>query len=384
MRLTMTKTMKRISLYLLPLLLAVSACEQTPSKPGLKLGKPYVIDGKTYYPEYDPTYDKIGEASWYGPGFHGKYTASGEVYNQNDLTAAHPTLPMPSLVRVTNLTSGKSLIVRINDRGPFKANRIIDLSKKSAQKLGIKGVAQVRVQFLKQETEEYLASLQSGERPIDIASLNTRAARERDKSIIRSTEPAGQIVESTVSRTRAGQIVSDAAPITSVKSDELNTPEKKATASDTPPSGKEEEKAFSSFKPSAGQSTASVTYGEEAPPAPSKEVKLVRLDNALSEARYNALPRQGKKNGLAMTSFNPQTAAGAFYVQAGSFAAEENAYKLSSQLESIAAVAIGKVEMGEKTWWRVRLGPFDNHQTAASVLEKVHAAGITDARVVHL
>src|SRR3954462_10887891 len=106
----------------------LSACQQQPGKPGSKLGKPYSMNGRSYYPEYDPTYDKIGEASWYGPGFHGKYTASGEIFNQNDLTAAHPTLPMPSLVRVTNLATGRSLIVRVNDRGPFKSNRIIDLS----------------------------------------------------------------------------------------------------------------------------------------------------------------------------------------------------------------------------------------------------------------
>src|SRR5262249_15919599 len=72
-----------------------------------KVGKAYSIDGRMYYPEHDAAYDKIGDASWYGPGFHGKYTASGEIFNQNDLTAAHPTLPMPSLVRVTNLINGQ-------------------------------------------------------------------------------------------------------------------------------------------------------------------------------------------------------------------------------------------------------------------------------------
>src|SRR5277367_2014050 len=109
----MTNIIRLLSLFLL---LFAAACQQQQAGiPGMKLGKPYVVDGKSYYPEYDPTYDKIGEASWYGPGFHGKYTASGEVYNQNELTAAHPTLPMPSLVRVTNLGTGKSLIVRIND-----------------------------------------------------------------------------------------------------------------------------------------------------------------------------------------------------------------------------------------------------------------------------
>src|SRR5262249_34632217 len=139
----------RISHYFsLLFILALAACQSVPPEPGMKLGKPYMVEGRIYFPEYEPTYDKTGEASWYGPGFHGKYTANGEVFNQNDLTAAHPTLPMPSLVRVTNLQNGRSLIVRVNDRGPFKSGRIIDLSKASAWRLGILSVAHVRVEFL--------------------------------------------------------------------------------------------------------------------------------------------------------------------------------------------------------------------------------------------
>ncbi len=129
-----------------------------PPAPGVKVGKPYVINGETYTPRVQEDYDETGIASWYGPGFHGKYTANGEVFNQEDITAAHATLPIPCLVRVTNLRSGKSLVVRVNDRGPFKDKRIIDLSKASAEKLGIKGTARVRVQYLKQETESYWAS----------------------------------------------------------------------------------------------------------------------------------------------------------------------------------------------------------------------------------
>ena len=114
---------------------------------GVKIGKPYQINGIWYYPEDDRTYDKTGIASWYGPGFHGKYTANGEVYNQDDVTAAHKTLPMPSFVEVTNLENGRKMIVRINDRGPYVDDRIIDLSRRSAQLLDVqkKGTARVRV-----------------------------------------------------------------------------------------------------------------------------------------------------------------------------------------------------------------------------------------------
>jgi len=115
-----------------------------------KVGNPYQIAGVWYYPKEDPTYDETGIASWYGNEFHGKYTANGEVFDMNDVTAAHPTLPMPTLVRVTNLENGRSIIVRVNDRGPFVNGRIIDLSRRSAQLLGTErqGTAKVRVQMV--------------------------------------------------------------------------------------------------------------------------------------------------------------------------------------------------------------------------------------------
>ena len=118
-----------------------------PAVPGVKIGKPYQVFGVTYYPEDDRAYDRTGIASWYGPTFHAKATANGEIYNQDDVTAAHKTLPMPSWVEVTNLDNGRQLVVRINDRGPFVEGRIIDLSRRSAQLLGVDrpGLARVRV-----------------------------------------------------------------------------------------------------------------------------------------------------------------------------------------------------------------------------------------------
>jgi rare lipoprotein A len=118
-----------------------------PAVPGVKIGKPYQVFGVTYYPEDDRAYEKVGIASWYGPTFHEKATANGEIYNQDDVTAAHKTLPMPSWVEVTNLDNGRKLVVRINDRGPFVDGRIIDLSRRSAQLLGVDGpgLAKVRV-----------------------------------------------------------------------------------------------------------------------------------------------------------------------------------------------------------------------------------------------
>lgn len=115
-----------------------------------KIGQPYKMAGSTYVPKHDPKYDKSGLASWYGPKYHGRPTASGEIFNKNDLTAAHKTLPMNSMVHVENLTNGRTLTVRINDRGPFVTGRIIDLSEASAKILGYTqdGTARVRVRYM--------------------------------------------------------------------------------------------------------------------------------------------------------------------------------------------------------------------------------------------
>jgi rare lipoprotein A len=115
-----------------------------------KVGQPYQIDNVWYYPREQPDYDETGIASWYGPTFYGKHTANGEMYDGNQLTAAHKTLPMPVNVRVTNLDNGKSLVVRVNDRGPYARGRIIDLSKRAAELLDVvqTGTARVRVTYL--------------------------------------------------------------------------------------------------------------------------------------------------------------------------------------------------------------------------------------------
>jgi rare lipoprotein A len=138
-------------------LLVLAACSSTPPRPPqpgpigtYKLGNPYQIDGRWYYPSFDPAYDEIGIASWYGDQFHGLPTANGEVFDKNELTAAHPTMPLPSLVRVTNLANNRTLYLRVNDRGPFVGDRLIDLSQAAARELDfeLEGTTPVRVQFL--------------------------------------------------------------------------------------------------------------------------------------------------------------------------------------------------------------------------------------------
>lgn len=131
------------------------AMEATPEGGGFKLGAPYEVEGVWYHPRYEPNYDETGVASWYGGPFHGERTANGERYDMNALSAAHRTLPLPSLVRVSNLENGRALVLRVNDRGPFRHGRIIDVSRRTAQLLGFerKGTAMVRVQFLPAEKQ---------------------------------------------------------------------------------------------------------------------------------------------------------------------------------------------------------------------------------------
>lgn len=115
-----------------------------------KIGRPYTVNGRTYVPARDDDYDEVGISSWYGPNFHGRPTANGEVFDQNLLTAAHPTLPIPAMIEVTNLENGRSVTLRLNDRGPFAHDRILDVSRAAAVELGFlqQGTAQVRVRYL--------------------------------------------------------------------------------------------------------------------------------------------------------------------------------------------------------------------------------------------
>ena len=135
--------------------------------PRYKVGNPYKVAGVWYYPERDLTYDDTGIGSWYGDEFAGKLTANGEIFDPDLVTAAHKTLPMPSVVRVTNLDNGKSLVVRINDRGPFVAGRIIDLSREAARRIGYKdnGLARVRVQLLAEQSLRLEKLAKNGEFP---------------------------------------------------------------------------------------------------------------------------------------------------------------------------------------------------------------------------
>lgn len=150
-----------------------------------RVGKPYTVGGKMYVPEEDVNYRQEGLASWYGDDFHGRLTANGEVFDMTSLTAAHPTLPLPSYARVTNMSNGKSLVVRVNDRGPYHGNRLIDVSNKAAELLDFKGngIARVRVEYVGRaplegsDDRQLVATLRTGEPAPSPSSVRVASAR---------------------------------------------------------------------------------------------------------------------------------------------------------------------------------------------------------------
>ena len=167
-----------------------------------RVGKPYTINGRTYVPAHDPTYSAEGVASWYGPDFHGRLTANQEIYDMNGISAAHPTMPLPSYARVTNLDNGRSIIVRVNNRGPFVHDRIMDMSVGTARALDFygKGLARVRVEYVGRAPVEgsddqmLLATLRTGQP----APAPSRVMVATAKPLVPSLEPGKPAPEPTV------------------------------------------------------------------------------------------------------------------------------------------------------------------------------------------
>ena len=195
--------------------------------PRYKIGNPYQVSGIWYYPDRDLAYDATGIGSWYGDEFAGKLTANGEIFDPEKVTAAHKTLPMPSVVRVTNLDNGKSLVVRINDRGPFVAGRIIDLSRASARLIGYKdnGLARVRVQVLAEQSLRLEQLAKAGKFP-EVSgdaqampetkaviqpkvSLTTRSSSKKEKPANVEKQSAIELLANA----RVGEVI-EVAPIT--------------------------------------------------------------------------------------------------------------------------------------------------------------------------
>lgn len=185
-----------------------------------KVGNPYQIQGTWYYPAEDFEYVETGISSWYGPKFHGKLTANGETYDMNALTAAHRTLPMPSIVRVINLKNGRSLKLRVNDRGPFARSRIIDVSRRAAQLLGFQrqGTAKVRVEIISDESQQIKLAAMNGELP-----RQDRITGQAVEKQVVSARPIGPDTSTGAEPGRPAPLSPSAAPAREIESQVVRT-----------------------------------------------------------------------------------------------------------------------------------------------------------------
>lgn len=285
-----------------------------------KVGNPYQINGVWYYPKEDPNYDETGIGSWYGEQFHAKTTANGEIFDMNDVTAAHPTLPMPSLVRVTNLENGRTIMVRVNDRGPYANGRVIDLSRRSAQLLGFErqGTAKVRVQYV-------------GPAPVG-GDGGTMVASRSTGSDERPT----------------------AAPRAGVSAEALPPP------------------------PGVKGRSAEVPRTAAPPPSPLQILAAQNAQNGVaateSAAPVSDLRQQPVDVGPAR--------GGQIYVQVGAFSLHENAHKLAAHMSLIGPVGVSSTFVNRQEMFRVRLGPFNQVAAADQALQQVISTGHPNARIV--
>ena len=318
------------------LVVGLAACSSSsPSRPGrvavsggggqqgyYKVGKPYDINGREYVPAFDPNYDETGIASWYAGAFTGQPTGNGELYDPTQLTAAHRTLPMPSLVRVTNLDNGRALIVRVNDRGPYAANRILDCSRRCAQLLGFEkqGTAKVRVQILAKESEALADAARRGQLATSVAdAIETMPAQ------------SGPLEAAVVPEPAARERVVEAAPLADNTGGIQVVDEKSVIKSETGlmPKGQD---VGGRFLPAA------VVHKE-----------------AVGKTKI--------------------------YIQAGAFASQDNANKLRDRLQ-ILGTQILPASVNGKDLYRVRIGPLPDVASADAQLAKVTQAGAPEAKIV--
>ena len=313
------------------LLIVVSGC--TPKKPAesgaFKVGKPYQVAGQWYYPKIDYGYEERGLASWYGPNFHGKPTANGETFDMRKVSAAHKTLPLPSVVRVTNLENGRSIVVRINDRGPFIRGRIIDLSKRAAELLGFadKGTAMVEVRIEPGISQQAALAAGAGNDP-KFGPPPPKAAPSIDVSI-ENLKPV----------------------------DDLEA-----------------------FGGGSGQPVRVATPGPVNRPPYDGVTSLNTRGTAPSQGAQDDQPAPGTKVSVDIV---PVAGSPAIYVQAGAFAKFHNANRLRARLYILGQpVQVTQVYVTNQPMFRVRVGPLLSVEAADRTLDRMVAAGYPDAQIV--
>lgn len=334
--------------------------------PNVKLGKPYMVSGHIYVPRYDPNYSEEGMASWYGPGFHGGKTANGEAFNKYDYTAAHPTLPMPSIVRVTNLKNGKQVYVRVNDRGPYAEGRIIDLSRSAAEQIDLvrMGVAKVRVEYMPEETQRFVALIAHGREPSSI-DLMTEVIGQTKTQYAGSAPPVDHShwweLAPQASAAEPPQETMEAAPI------ENNG----MTESDLPPPG------------SAAAAPPPVIIQPAAPPAIAPQVQLQESAPLIVHEIPADAPAPSQEVIIQPAAPPAVGAAPGYYIQLGSFAVESNALSLQARFNNMGATILQQVQIANGSpIYRVRMGPYADVQLAQDALRRAQQAGAADAKII--
>lgn len=304
--------------------MAKQITKDTRSQGGYKVGNPYLIDGQEYYPQENFNYSEVGIASWYGPGFHANRTANGERYDQNELTAAHRTLQMPSLVRVTNLDNGRSVVLRVNDRGPYSKGRIIDVSSRAADLLAFKGkgTAKVRVETLPTESRRIAEDARAGKdtRGYEIALNNNPRPAQPNQPVTLYPSPTAVSVQT-------------------------------AAPEDT----------------MAATRVASV--------------EAVPLDPARLQPVQGHIASDGRFMPSPVVTQQPVVST-SVYVQAGAFSESGNAERLSQQLASFGTARVYPANVGGKSFYRVRVGPFQNVADADAALGQILSKGVNSAMIV--
>jgi rare lipoprotein A len=305
-----------------------------------KLGKPYKVNGTWYFPKEDGKYDEIGIASWYGPGFHQKITANGEYFDMDLVTAAHKTLPLPSVVRVTNLENGRSLLVRVNDRGPFVNDRIIDLSRKASELLGFiaRGTAKVRVELM---PEESLAVASYAQNQFVKNDLNAAQMPVASAGLVSVNQETGEPVK------------------------------------------KEAQEVSQTF-------VDATTSSPEAYASENKDESLAGVVSALSDTKNTKVvtsepvTQAGTQESIKKTvdDVSALSTYGKSYVQVGAFSSQQNAEKISSMLSSVGQATIEKLDRYGQSIYRVRFGPFDDAGEAQKVMDKILDVGHGDVHIV--
>ena len=325
-----------------------------------KVGKPYQIAGRWYYPKEDYNYSEVGMASWYGEDFNGKLTANGERYNMNTLTAAHRTLPLPSIVKVTNLQNGRSIILRVNDRGPYVKDRIIDLSKRGAQLLGYmgQGTTKVKVEIMVSESKALKEAMLTGKVSSPTALANAQ-----------SVVPAHSLYESSAERIKISEATA--------KADEAaiyaSTGNKKISTGSFTPSGKTADPAVYGTAATSDGGAKSASMGKVA----ANGGKVSEHSGIYATAAAN--PNQ--KSAKAVSSSSYKYLSGYWYIHAGSFTNYSLAHQQMVRLKQYGSSHIVSADVNGSKYYRVSLGPYDKAEEATVAQAKLKYYGFKDTRI---